>query len=336
MRALVTGATGFVGGNLVRALLREDIEVRALVRREGPHPALEGLRAEWTPGDVEDPESLRAAAAGCDVVFHVAALTGLWHRNPERHHRVNVAGTRNVLAAAGAAGVERVVHTGTWVVVGRPAPGALATEDTRPSRADLRGAYRRTKWLAEQEVRTAVARGQDVVIASPTVPIGPWDVKPTPTGRIVLDFIRGRMPVALRVHLNLIDVDDVAQGHIGAWRHGRRGERYLLGNWNTTLPDVLSVLSEITGRRPPRLRVPAPLALAAAHVDAVLEGAILRRQPYLPLEAARLARHRMAVDCTKAIAELALPQSSAARALERSERWFADHGYAGAAACTLP
>ena len=324
----MTGATGFVGGNLVRALLHEDVEVRALVRSQSNHPALDGLRVERTPGDMEDPESLRAAASECDVVFHVAALTTLWDRDPRKHHRVNVVGTRNVLAAAEAAGVERVVHTSTWVVVGRPASGSLATEDSQPSKADLRGAYRRTKWLAEQEVHAAVARGQDVVIASPTVPIGPGDVKPTPTGRIVLDFIRGRMPVAVGVHLNLIDVDDVAQGHIGAWRHGRKGECYLLGNWNTTLPEVLSVLSEITGRRPPRLRAPASLALAAAYVDALLEGVILRRQPYLPLEAARLARHRMAVDCTKAISELGLPQSSAAGALERSVRWFTDHGYA--------
>ena len=327
MRALVTGATGFVGGNLVRALLYEDVEVRTLVRSEGHHPALDGLRVERMPGDIGDPESLRAAATGCDVVFHVAALTTLWDRDPRKHHQVNVVGTRNVLAAAEAAGVERVVHTSTWVVVGRPAPGSLAIEDSQPSKADLRGAYRRTKWLAEQEVHAAVARGQDVVIASPTVPIGPWDVKPTPTGRIVLDFIRGRMPVAVGVHLNLVDVDHVAQGHIGAWRHGRKGERYLLGNWNTTLPEALSVLSEITGRRPPRLRAPASLALAAACVDALLEGVILRRQPYLPLEAARLARHRMAVDCTKAISELGLPQSSAAGALERSVRWFTDHGY---------
>ncbi|MCY4085549.1 MAG: NAD-dependent epimerase/dehydratase family protein [Actinomycetia bacterium] len=327
MRALVTGATGFVGGNLARGLVCEGVEVRALVRDEGHHPALEGLRVERTRGDVEDPDSLRAAVRGCDVVFHVAALTALWDRDPSRHHQVNVVGTRNVLAAAEAAGVERVVHTSTWVVVGRPEEGLLAREDNQPTRSDLRGPYRLTKWLAEREVRTAVTRGQNVVIASPTVPIGPWDVKPTPTGRIVLDFIRGRMPVAIGVHLNLIDVEDVVQGHIAAWRRGSTGERYLLGNWNTTLPEVCSVLSGITGRRPPRLKAPVPLVLAAAYVDALLEGVILRRQPYIPLEAARLAQRRMAVDCTKAVSELGLPQSSIAGALEKSVRWFRDHDY---------
>ena len=246
----------------------------------------------------------------------------------DNNHRVNVAGTRNVLAAAEAARVERPVHTSTWVVVGRRTQGSQATEYTQPSSRDLRGTYHRTKWLAEQEVQAAVAPGQDVVIASPAVPIGPRDAKPTPRGRTVLEFIRGRMFVSVGVHLNLIDVDDVAQGHIGAWRHGRRGERYLLANWNTTLPEALTVLSEITRRRLPRLRAPAALMLAAVHVDAVLEGEILRRQPYLPLEGARLARHRMAVDCTKAIWKLGLPQSSAARALEGSVRWFTDHGYA--------
>ena len=243
MRVLVTGATGFVGGNLVRALVREDVEVRALVRSEGPHLALEGLAVDRVLGDLEDPESLRAAARGCDVVFHAAALTKLWDRDPKKHFQVNVVGTRNILTAAETAGVERVVHTSTWVVVGRPAPDALATEGTQPSPDDLRGPYRRTKWLAEQEVLAAVARGQDVVIVSPTVPIGPWDVKPTPTGRIVLDFIRGSMPVAIGVHLNLIDVEDVVQGHIAAWRRGGPGERYLLGNWNTTLPQAPSRLS---------------------------------------------------------------------------------------------
>ena len=287
MRALVTGATGFVGGNLVRALVREDVEVRALVRSHGPHLALEGLAVDQVLGDLDDPESLRAAASGCDVVFHVAALTKLWDRDPKKHFQVNVMGTRNVLTAAEAAGVERVVHTSTWIAVGRPPPGALATEDTPMLPGELRGSYRRTKWLAEQEVLAAVARGQDVVIASPTVPIGPWDVKPTPTGRIVLDFIRGRMPVAIGVHLNLVDVEDVVQGHIAAWRHGRTGERYLLGNWNATLPEVLSVLGEITGRRPPRLKAPLPLVLAAAYVDTLLEGVILRREPYIPLEAAQ-------------------------------------------------
>ena len=327
MRALVTGATGFVGGNLVRALVREDVEVKALVRRKGTHLALEGLAADQVLGDVEDPESLRTAARGCDVVFHTAALTKLWDRDPQRHFQVNVMGTRNILAASEAAGVGQVVHTGTWVVVGRPEEGRLATEDTQPFPDDLRGRYRRTKWLAEQEVLAAVARGQDVVIASPTVPIGPWDVKPTPTGRIVLDFIRGRMPVAIGVHLNLVDVEDVVQGHIAAWRRGGTGERYLLGNWNTTLPEALSVLSEITGRRSPRLKAPFPLVLAAAYVDELLEGVILRRQPYIPLEAALLARHRMAVDCTKAVSELRLPQSSIVEALGKSVRWSQDHGY---------
>ena len=228
----MTGATGFVGGNLVRALVGDGVEVRALARSQGPHLALEGLTVDKVLGDLEDLESLRTAAKGCDVVFHTAALTTLWDRGPNRHFQVNVVGTRNILIAAEMAEVERVVHTSTWIVVGRPAPNGLATEETRPSPGDLRGPYRRTKWLAEQEVLAAVARGQDVVIASPTVPIGPWDVKPTPTGRIVLDFIRGRMPVAVGAHINLVDVEDVAQGHISAWRRGRSGGRYLMGNWN--------------------------------------------------------------------------------------------------------
>ncbi len=324
----MTGATGFVGGNLVRALVGDGVEVRALARSQGPHLALEGLTVDKVLGDVEDLENLCTAAKSCDVVFHTAALTTLWDRGPIRHFQVNVVGTRNILIAAEMAEVERVVHTSTWIVVGRPRPGRLATEQTRPSPGDLRGPYRRTKWLAEQEMLAPVARGQDVVMANPTVPMGPWDVKPTPTGRIVLDFIRGRMPVAVGAHLNLVDVEDVAQGHISAWRRGRSGERYLMGNWNTTLPEVLSILDQITGRRPPRLRAPFPLALAAAFADAVLEGVILRSEPYLPLEAARLARHRVAVDCTKAISELQLPQSSVEKALEKSVRWFRDHGYA--------
>lgn len=327
MRALVTGATGFVGGNLVRALAREGVEVRALVRSPGPHLALEGLTVECVRGDVEDLESLRAAAQRCDVVFHMAALTALWDSGSDRHHQVNVVGTRNVLAAAEAAGVERVVHTSTYVVVGRPPPGALATEKTHPSPSDLRGPYRRTKWLAEQEVAAAVARGQDVVMACPAVPIGPWDVKPTHMGQTMLDFIRGRMPVAVGAHLNLVDVEDVAHGHVAAWRRGRSGERYIMGNWNCTMPDLYSMLGQITGRRPPRFRVPWPLVFAAAYGDALLEGIVLRREPYIPLEVARLTRHRLAVDSTKAISELGFPQSSVAEALEKSVRWFRDRGY---------
>ena len=328
MRVLVTGATGFVGGNLARALVGEGVDVRALVRRDGPHPALEGLPVERVQGDVEDPQGLRAAMEGCCVVFHAAALNAFWHRDPGRHHQVNVVGTRNVLAAAEAAGVERVVHTSTWAVVGKPPPGGLATEKTPPARADLRGPYRRTKWQAEQEVQAAVARGQDVVVASPTAPIGPWDVKPTPTGRMVLDFLRGRMPACVTAYLNLIDVEDVAQGHIGAWKRGRTGERYILGNWNTTLPEMLAVLSESAGRRPPRVKLPVAVVVAAAWADALVEGVILRREPLVPLEGALHAQHRRAVDSAKAVSELGLPQGSVAGALEKSVQWFRDHGYA--------
>lgn len=327
MKALVTGATGFVGGNVVRALVAEGVPVRALVRETSVAKTLQGLPIEQVPGDVEDPESLNEALQGCTVLFHVAALNAFWDRDPGRFYNVNIGGTRNILAAAAEAGVERVVHTSTWAIVGRPLEGGLATEDTPPSQEDLQGHYRQTKYLAEREVDAAVARGQDVVVVNPTVPVGPWDVKPTPTGRIVLDFLRGRMPAYIDAHLNLIDVADVAQGHIGAWKHGRTGERYILGNWNMTLLQVLEELGKITGRKRPRTKIPMGVMLAAARVDNFIEGTLLRREPMIPLEGVLHAKHRRAVDCSKAISELGLPQSSVTEALRTSVAWFQEHGY---------
>ena len=327
MKALVTGATGFIGGNIIRALVADDVPVRALMREAGNPLALQGLPVEGVIGDLEDPPSLRAAARGCAVVFHAAALTTFWDRDRGRFHRVNVQGTKNVLAAAEEAGVERVVHTSTWAVIGRPQARETATEDTEPAPKDLRGLYRQTKHQAEQEVRAAVERGQDVVIASPTVPVGTWDVKPTPSGRIVLDFLRGRMPAYIDASLNLIDVEDVAQGHVGAWKRGRTGERYILGNRNMTLLEALKALEEITGRKRPRVKLPLGVAMAAARVDALLEGTILGREPKIPLEGVLHAQHRRAVDCAKAVTELGLPQSSVTGALEKAVRWFEDHGY---------
>lgn len=327
MLALVTGATGFVGANVVRALIADGISVRALVREASSTTTLQGLPIELVQGDVEEVESLKAAVQGCDVVFHLAALNAFWDRDPARFYNVNIGGTRNVLAAAEDAGVERIVHTSTWAIIGQPPDGELATEDTPPTMEDLKGNYRQTKYLAEREVEAAVARGQDVVIVSPTVPVGPWDVKPTPTGRIVLDFLKGRMPAYIEAHLNVIDVEDVAQGHIGAWKQGRSGERYILGNQNMTLLQVLDQLERITGKKRPRVKMPVGVAIAAARVDGLIEGTLLRREPRIPLEGVMHAKHRRAVDCSKAIAELGLPQSPIAEALRKSVAWFQENGY---------
>ena len=328
MKALVTGATGFVGGNVVRALVAEGIPVRALIRESSGAETLQRLPIEQAQGNLEDTQSFREALQGCTVLFHVAALNTFWDRDPARFYRVNVEGTRNILAAAAEAGVERVVYTSTWAVIGRPPEGGLATEVTPPTTADLKGHYRQTKYLAEREVDAAVARGQDVVVVNPTVPVGPWDVKPTPSGRIVLDFLRGRMPAYIEAHLNLIDVEDVAQGHIGAWKRGRAGERYILGNRNMTLLQALDELEAITGRKRPRTKVPMGIALATARLDDFIEGTLLRREPRIPLEGVLHAKHRRAVDCSKAITELGLPQSSVTGALEKAVRWFQEHGYA--------
>lgn len=327
MKALVTGATGFVGGNLVRALVAEGVPIRALVRKTNSSQTLQGLPIEEVLGDLEDKASLKAALLGCTVLFHVAALNTFWAKDPAQFYNVNIGGARNVLEAAAEAGVERIVHTSTWAIIGRPIEDELATEGTRPSHEDLTGYYRQTKYLGEMEVEAAVARGQDVVVVNPTVPVGPWDVKPTPSGRIVLDFLRGRMPAYIEAHLNLIAVEDVAQGHIGAWRHGRTGERYILGNQNMTLLQMLEELEAITGKKRPRIKLPLGVALNAARLDGLVEGTLLRREPRIPLEGILHAKHRRAVDSSKAITELGLPQSPVTEALQRSVAWFRKYRY---------
>ena len=324
MRALVTGATGFVGGHVARVLVDAGHQVRALVRGGSNTAMLEELGVETVHGDIIDLPSVENAVDGCQAVFHVAALNALWRRDPSIFHRTNVDGTRNVLAAALGAGVQRVVHTSTWAVIGCPPPGGLADETTAPLPRDLTGLYRRTKHLAELEVQAFAAKGLDVVVVNPTVVVGPGDAKPTPTGRMVQDFVAGRMPFYVTAHLNLVDVEDVAAGHLLAWEKGKPGERYILGNRNMTLEEMLQVLGAVVGRRPPRWKLPLWLLAAAAYADEWVEGRLLGREPLVPMEAVRHTRGYRAADCSKAVRELGFPQSSVEGALERAVRWFHD------------
>ncbi|MFN3973751.1 MAG: hopanoid-associated sugar epimerase [Dehalococcoidia bacterium] len=335
-KALVTGASGFVGSNLVRTLLQAGWEVRALVRPSSNLLALDGLPVELTLGDLTDPASLVRAVDSVDAVFHVAALNAFWARDMEDFFRINVEGTRAICQAALRAGVHRVVYTSTWAVFGTPPRGQTITELTPTDPRRLTGPYRLTKYLAEREAMSFVAQGLDLVVVNPTVPVGPWDVKPTPTGRIVLDFLLGRIPAYVHTTLNLIAVEDVAMGHLLAYQKGRTGQRYLLGHRNLTLRQILDTLASITGRKAPRLRIPIPLAMVAAYVDHFLEGSLLRREPHLPLEGVLHAREWRIADCGKAVRELGIPQTSVEEALERAVRWFVERGYVPRQKVPLP
>jgi dihydroflavonol-4-reductase len=321
--AFVTGASGFVGANLVRALLERGWQVRALVR--GAAPSLDGLAVEHVHGDLFAP-GLSDAMRGSDAVFHLAATYSLWHRDRASMLHANVAGTRSVLAAARAAGVPRTIHTSSVAAIGVRAGGIAADETHQSPYGALVGAYKRSKFLAEAEARSAVAAGQDVVIVSPSTPVGPWDAKPTPTGEIVLRFLRGRMPAYVDTGLNLVDVRDVAAGHLAAYERGVAGERYILGNENLTLREVLERLALIAGRPAPRLRLPriVPLAYAALGEFVLARAGIA---PDVSFESVRMAKQRMFYDSTKAVRELGLPQSSVTTALADAVRWFTEHGY---------
>ncbi|GAC1577840.1 MAG: NAD-dependent epimerase/dehydratase family protein [Candidatus Elarobacter sp.] len=322
--AFVTGASGFVGANLVRELLMRGWHVRALVR--GDAPSLAGLDVERVRGDLFSPR-LRDAMRGCDALFHVAATYSLWHRDRAALLHANVAGTRSVLAAAQAAGVPRTVHTSSVAAIGARADGVPADETYQSPYRALIGAYKRSKYLAEGEARAAFARGLDVVIVNPTTPVGPWDAKPTPTGEIVLRVLQRRMPAYVDTGLNLIDVRDVAAGHIAAYERGTPGERYILGHENLPLREMLWRLAQIAGLPAPRVRLPriVPLAYAAAG-EFVL--ARLGVAPDVSFESVRMAKQRMYYDAAKAVRELGLSQRPVTLALADAVRWFREHGYA--------
>ncbi len=321
--AFVTGASGFVGANLVRALLARGWSVRVLVR--GDALSLDGLNVARVRGDLFLPD-LAGAMRGCDAVFHVAATYSLWRRDRDAVLRANVDGTRAVLHAARAAGVPRTVHTSSVAAIGVRDDGEPADETYQTATADLVGTYKRSKALAEEEARRAVASGQDVVIVNPTTPVGPWDAKPTPTGDIILRFLNGRMPAYVDTGLNLIDVRDVAAGHVLAYERGVCGERYILGHENVTLRELLARLASLTGRAAPVIRLPHVVPLAyAAFRELVLARAGI--PPDVALDGVRMARQRMFYATEKAVRDLGLPQSPVTGALSDAVTWFRDHGF---------
>jgi dihydroflavonol-4-reductase len=328
MKALVTGSTGFIGAAVARCLLEHGVEVRVLVRRDSDLGNLQGLKVEQTYGDLRDIASLRQAVAGCRHVYHVAAHYAFWAKDPRIFYDINVTGTRHLMEAARDAGVERIVYTSTIGAIGLPPGGGVGTEETPVSLDQMAGHYKRSKYLAEQEVRKLAHAGLPVVIVNPSAPVGARDIKPTPTGQVIVDFMKGRMPAYIETGMNLIDVDDVAVGHLRAMEKGKTGERYILGNQNLMLRDVFALLSRLTGVPAPTIKLPRWSVLPLAYANQWLADYVTRRPPRIPLEGVKMAKYVMHYDCSKAIRELGLPQTPVEVALEKAVRWFRDHKYA--------
>lgn len=327
MKTFVTGATGFIGASIVRELLKDGREVRVLVRSASNLSNLNGLDVEIWKGDLLDSSGLRSGLKGCDVLYHAAADYRLWTPNPDEMYRINVGGTTAVLEAALASGISRVVYTSSVGTLGNLGNGTPGTEDTNVSLADMVGPYKKSKFLAEREAERFVACGLPLVIVNPSTPVGPWDIKPTPTGKIIVDFLKRRMPAYLDTGLNLIDVEECARGHILAEQKGSPGRKYILGNANLSLCDIFRMLQEITGISAPKVRLPYAPVLVAAWLNEGLSR-ITGREPLIPLAGVRMAAHHMYFDSGRAVRELGLPQTPVTAALERAIEWFRTNGYA--------
>jgi dihydroflavonol-4-reductase len=327
MKVFVTGATGFIGASLVRELLKEGYGVRALARPGSDRRNLHGLDVEICEGDLRDRDSLDKGLKGCDVLYHAAADYRLWTRKPSVMYEINVGGTRSILEAALNMGLSRVVYTSSVGTLGNPGNGLPGGESTPVSLTDMVGHYKKSKFLAEREAESFLQRGLPLVIVNPSTPVGMLDIKPTPTGRIIVDFLNRRMPAYLDTGLNIIDVEECARGHILAARHGRIGEKYILGNENLTLRQIFAMLGEITGLPAPRVRLPYTPILIAAYINEALSRCT-GRVPLIPLAGVQMARKFMFFDSTKAARELGLQQRSVAEALRKAVAWFRAHGYA--------
>jgi dihydroflavonol-4-reductase len=328
MKTLVTGGTGFVGANVVRALLKRGVEVRALVRPRSDTRNLDSLEVELVAGDLRDRGSIEAALDGCDIVYHVAAMYALWARNPQEIYDSNVTGTINILEAAGQAGVQKIVYTSSVATIGLPKDGTPGTEEVPLPPEDMVSDYKRSKYLAEQEVLKYAQRGLPVVIVNPSFPVGAWDVKPTPSGQLIVNFLRGKIPAYVDTGLNVVDVEDVAIGHVLAAERGRIGERYILGHTNLTLPELFQLLAQVSGMNAPRIRIPYGFAYLSACASEFVARTFTHKPPFVTLAGVKLSRKRMFFDSSKAVQELGLPQTPAIEALSKAVQWFRAHGYA--------
>ena len=327
MKILVTGATGFIGFHVANLLLKKGCHVIALIREASDASALKALGIELVRGDVRDLGSVRKALKGCQQLYHLAADYRLWVPDPETMYDINVHGTRNVMQAALKSGTEKVIYTGTVGTLAARSDGVSADETSTTTLKKLVGHYKRSKFMAEQEVRACAEKGLPVVIVNPSTPVGPMDRKPTPTGKIIVDFLNGRIPAYLDTGLNFIDVDDVAVGHWLASQHGRIGEGYIIGNKNITLREFFECLAKITGRKPPKIRLPYWPVLCVAYINEALSTWVTKKDPRVPLTGVKMARKYMYFDCSKALRELNIPQTPVEDAIKRAIDWFTKNGY---------
>jgi dihydroflavonol-4-reductase len=328
MKCFVTGATGFLGSHVARQLLKQGAELRLLVRPTSRTDNIDGLPSERVIGDLRDVASLKRGMDGCEYVFHVAADYRLWSVNGQELYDSNVDGTRNILQAARESGARRVVYTSSVATMGFGDNGRMTNESTPVTLANMIGDYKRSKFMAEQLARGAARGGQDVVIVNPTTPIGERDIKPTPTGRIVVDFLKRKFPAYVDTGLNLVDVIDCADGHLLAMEKGVPGERYILGGENLTLKQILDKLARITGLPSPSIRMPYAVAYATGVVDTLVTGKMRQREPRVTLDSVRMGRKKMFVTSAKAERELGWNPAPVDAALRRAVDWFRANGYA--------
>ena len=325
MTTLVTGAAGFLGSHVARQLVARGESVRVLMRPSSNNREISDLSLEYVTGDLRDATSLERAMKGAKRVFHVAADYRLWAKNPQEIYDSNVGGTKNLLAAAQAAGVEQLIYTSTVATIAVDRPH-LPNEATDSKLEEMIGHYKRSKWQAEREVLAAAKAGFPAIVAMPTTPVGPWDWKPTPTGKIILDFLNGKMPGYVETGLNFVGVEECAAGHLLASEKGEIGERYLLGAENLTLKELLDRLASITGLPAPSMKIPHGVALGVAYVESAFSR-LVGKEPQIPVEGVKIAQHKMFVDCSRAQREWGFQPGSVAAALERAVRWYQANGY---------